>query len=320
MNKNERTYSSGEPHSALAWGAQPRSAFFQLTLLVLTLCVATSPAADRRSATIDSGGRRITSANYTIHSSIGGIGGMSSVVVPSEVARHGYIGQLFEVTNVVVTATPATVNEGATSQLDGFASFDDGTVGIIPGASVGWTQPAYPLSSISVLGVATATNVFVTTNTVVAGYCYSMTGTGTVQVVDSDPDNWGIYAGDVVPDWWQVQYFGLNDYNGLASVDPDSDGGNNLFEYTTGTVPTEWASAFALRIEAVAGQPGQKKLVFSPRWNDRTYIPQFTTDLTAGTYGTLTGTSTSDVGSERTVTDLNASESSKSYRIKITYP
>ena len=68
------------------------------------------------------------------------------------------------------------------------------------------------------------------------------------------------------------------------------------------------------------GQPDQRNLIFSPRLPDRTYTPQFRSDLLAGTWTTLTDIATSDDGDDRTVTDLSAVEPVKFYRIQITPP
>jgi hypothetical protein len=49
--------------------------------------------------------------------------------------------------------------------------------------------------------------------------------------------------GNGLPDWWELKYFGVltgTDPNG----DPDHDGASNLFEYLSGTNPTNAASSF----------------------------------------------------------------------------
>ena len=67
--------------------------------------------------------------------------------------------------------------------------------------------------------------------------------------------------------------------------------------------------------------PSLKRLVFSPRWCSRTYLPLFCTDLLAGTgWASMTSNSTSDNGSERTVTDLDPAGNGKFYRIQISVP
>ena len=136
-------------------------------------------------------------------------------------------------------------------------------------------------------------------------------------VVDSD--------GDGIPDWWTAQYFGhssgqSNDLS-RASDDASGSGQNNLFKYVAGLDPTNIASVFRLSIENVFGEPTQKRLVFSPRWADRTYEVLFSTNLIGGSFWTnVTDTVTGDSGSERAVTDLGAAEKAKFYRVRITAP
>ena len=64
--------------------------------------------------TTDGGGERATSAAYTNEGSAGGIMGVSTVAAPAETAKHGYIGQLYDVTGLTLTSASPTVNETAT--------------------------------------------------------------------------------------------------------------------------------------------------------------------------------------------------------------
>jgi 1,4-alpha-glucan branching enzyme len=94
----------------------------------------------------------------------------------------------------------------------------------------------------------------VTTNTVVHTYA---AGTNTVTLIVSGPSGVGT---NVQPDYvvvspyvptpfenWQVQYFGTtNNPDAASSADPDGDGQNNMAEFTSGTNPTNNASAFRI--------------------------------------------------------------------------
>jgi hypothetical protein len=280
-------------------------------------------AATLVTSSVDGGGQRATSASYTMDGSMGGIAGISTVASPPETVKAGYIGQLTEVASLTVTGAPTSVNEGATSQLSGMATLDDATVVALAGADVNWSSPGvpYPLSGINASGLATAALVYQNTPATVNGYYLGMTSNTTVQVLDSNPDNYGIYAADNIPDWWQVQYFGLNNPNGVGSADADGTGQNNLFKYVAGLDPTNAASVFKLRIENVVGQPNQKKLTFLPWASARTYTPEFRTDLTVGAYATLAGYSGPTTNAtEVSISDQNATQASKFYRIRITYP
>jgi hypothetical protein len=188
---------------------------------------------------------------------------------------------------------------------------------------VNWSSPGvpYPLSGINASGVATATNVYQNTPATVYGYYLGVTSNTLVRVLDSNPDNYGIYASDNIPDWWQVQFFGLNNPNGVGSADADGTGQNNLFKYVAGLDPTNPASVFVLKIASVNGQPNQKNLIFNPEVGGRIYTPQFRTNLVSGSWATLTGIGgpTTNVN-QVTVTDLGATQTQKFYRVDISLP
>ena len=131
-------------------------------------------------------------------------------------------------------------------------------------------------------------------------------------MLNVQPDNFGSYAGDGLDDSWQNQYFGLNNPDAGPLKDPDGDGQDNRFEFTAGIVPTDAMSRFLLRIEPVAGQPAQKRLVFSPCFDGRTYNILTSTTLATDSWSALTGGSVSDNGNERAVTDPNASAVARS--------
>ena len=101
---------------------------------------------------------------------------------------------------------------------------------------------------------------------------------------------------------------------------PDADGQTNAFEFTAGLIPDNPASRFTLSIAPVAGQPTQRKLTFSPLVAGRSYTVKFRPDLTTGAWTTLTGSTQSDAGAERTITDLSASGAVKFYDVQITRP
>src|SRR5450631_1051570 len=88
--------------------------------------------------TIDAGGKRATSASYTNDGSAGGVTGISTVAAPSETAKHGYVGQLYDVTGLVVSGAPS-VNETATLQLAAAQFLDDTTTLAVSGSSVTWS-------------------------------------------------------------------------------------------------------------------------------------------------------------------------------------
>ena len=295
--------------------------------LTFLLLPATALAQSRGSAacslaaeTADRGGARSASAAYTNDGSAGGITGISSVAAPAETARHGYIGQLYEVTALQLTATPASVNEGSTTQLSAAQLLDDTTTIVLPPASVAWSVLSGPLSGISAGGLATAAPVYQNTTATAQGLFAGLAGTVNLTVLNVLPDNYSPFAGDGLPDDWQQQFFAASPASAAPLLDPDGDGQNNRFEYTAGLIPTTAASRFSLDIQPVPGQPGQKRLIFSPRLTDRTYTVQSATNLAAGPWLNLTSATASDAGTIRTITDTAATGPGKSYRVQIQKP
>jgi hypothetical protein len=132
-------------------------------------------------------------------------------------------------------------------------------------------------------------------------------------------------VGDGIPDQWRAQYFGgdgsTTNSLSCATCDRTGTGQNNRFKYTAGLDPTNPASVFVLKIASVTGQPNQKNLVFNPVASGRTYTTEYRTNLVTRLYMNLAGYSGPTTnGNEVTVTDLNALEKGKFYRIKISLP
>jgi len=298
-------------------------------LFLAALLPATAHAGPRTSAaysiltdTADAGGKRATSASYTNDGSLGGVAGLSTVAAPAETAKHGYIGQLYDVTGLVLNSTPTTVNEGGTLPLSAAQLLDDATTLAVPAASVAWSVAAGPLTGINASGVATAGLVYQNTAATAQGNYSTYTSTLALTVLNVNLDNFGAYAGDTLDDAWQVQYFGQPpNANAGPTVDSDNDGHTNAFEYTAGLIPTDADSVFRLRLEKVPGQPGQKHVIFSPRFPDRTYTVRAKASLlSVGTGTPITGSAPSDAGTERTITDLSATGAAKFYQVEIAKP
>jgi hypothetical protein len=267
-------------------------------------------------STIDGGGQRATSANYTMDGSVGGIGGISIVASPPETLKAGYIGQLTEVVSLTATGTPATVNQGATSQLTGTATLDDTTVTTLTGSDITWGIVTYPFQSVNGNGLLTAVaNVYASPVGTVYGSYLGGIGSASVQVL-------GPYASSGIADSWLVQYFGMPpNLNAAPTADADGTGQNNLFKYIAGLDPTNAASRFVLTIASVPGQPSQKALTWTPLAAARTYTPEYQTNLVDGAYTILTTyTGPTTNSTQVAVTDTNATQVSKFYRIRITYP
>lgn len=267
----------------------------------------------------DGGGRRSSSAAYRNDASIGGIGGISTVVAPARTAKHGYAGQLTEITNIVVSANPTNVDEGSTRQLAARLSYDDGTITPVAAAAVSWGVVNGPLSGVSAGGLVSAANVYQNTPATVRGASGGYSNTLGLLVINTGIDDFSSYAGDGIDDAWQVQYFGLDNSNAKPGLDPDGDGQTNFFEYVATTIPTDGASRFRLGISNVVGQPLRKAITFSPRAGSRLYTVEGRARVDSGPFLTVTGL-VSDAGNIRTVTDTNAVDTNKFYRVRIEFP
>lgn len=288
-------------------------------LLAATVCFAgprTSASYSISTDSADSGGARTTSANYTHDASAGGLGGLSSAAAPAETARAGYVGQLYEVVSVQVTASPASMNEGTTLQLSASATLDDGsTLGALA-SSVAWSIVNGPISGVSGAGVVTAGNVYQDTSATVQGRYWGTMSTQDLTVLNVGSDDFGIYAGDGIADSWQVQYFGSNNPKAAPNAISDGSGLTNLFKYTAGLIPNNASSTFTFYTLPAAGQPSQRDITFGPAFADRQYTIQFSTDLT--TWSNLSGPFAGNNGTE-TVTDAGAG-SRKFYRVQVIKP
>ena len=259
----------------------------------LLMLLVTSTFAASVISTIDGGGGRSTSASYVNNGRVGGIAGISTVASPPETVRAGYIGQLTEVVSLAATGTPATVNQGATSQLTGMATLDDATVTMLTGGDIAWGVVTYPFQSVDNNGVLTAVaNVYAAPVGTVNGLYLGATSSASVQVL-------GPYANAGIPDSWFVQYFGIptnSNPNAAPTADADGDGVSNLHEYLAGVDPTNSASVPLLNITAVQGASATQMKA----------IIQWTTDVLSDSevmYGTSRSTATNVVSVAGNVTN-----------------
>ena len=290
------------------------------SLIVLaSTCINASPrlSADYSTVTetISAGGSRSTSASYTNYGSLGEVAGICTVTAPAETAKSGYIGQLYEVTGLQLAASPLTISETGARQLGASQLLDDGSTLAVPAASITWAVQSGPLTGISSSGLATASTVGQDSAAVVQGSYLGNNGTLGLTVLDTIIDNFGTYPSDGIPDSWQLQYFGSNNPLAAPNADATGSGQNNLFKYIAGLNPTDRTSRF---VTAVGPASSSHTITFSPRLTDRSYTVQFSTNLTD--WLPLTGASTQDNGQTRTVTDPDATATTKFYRVQVSYP
>lgn len=158
-----------------------------------------------------SGGGISTSASYSMTASLGCIGGSST---GGTVCNSGGGPTAQPGTAKALRLTvPVSVNENAAGQLGGTATMDDDTATPLAGSDINWSSPSWPILSITTSGVVSTAVVYTDTVSTVSGQYLGNNDSAGLLVRDSLPDNYGSYAGDGLPDWWQIQYFGMNNSN-----------------------------------------------------------------------------------------------------------
>ena len=267
---------------------------------------------------IDGGGRHVGSANYSMDGSVGGIVGNSSAASLAVTAKQGYAAGLVEIAGLTLSA-PLSMPEGSSGAMCGFARLDDGSWVRFEGNEVAWSAATYPLANISGAGTVTAGMVYEDAYGIVTGTVGGICAPASILVTDSLPDNFGQYAGDGLPDSWQTKYYGTNNANAGPAVDLFGTGDNH-FKYVAGLNPTNPASCFSLKIAMIPNQVNGRTITFSPCWSNRTYQVECRTNLVEGGFGLLEPSGYFDNGAERTVTDPDAGQPAKFYRVRINCP
>jgi len=194
----------------------------------------------------DHGGLTGGSQHYRVNSSLsaGGVASSSRYIT-----RSGFVGQLSEmalqVTALGMTlAAPAlTLDEAGNLQLNASLTNSDATATPLDPGSVTWSVQSGPISTISPAGLATAAHVYQDTFAVVRGAYQNFSATLAITIHNTGNDDFAAYAGDGLPDLWQLQNFGENGMQGGPTSDADRDGLNNLLEYAFGTNPNQPTTA-----------------------------------------------------------------------------
>jgi len=188
--------------------------------------------------TIDGGGATGSSTHYTINGSTApGAAGASA----NYALRSGYAGQLMDLVGIAIDepSSPMTTPESGTLQLTVSAIYDDATKTVVSANDLTWSVQSGPLAGIDSLGLATANPVYQDSSAMVQVVSGNFSDGLSLTVLETIPDNFGLYAADGLPDAWQAQYFGQNGLNAGPNDNFDGDGLNNLQEFAFGTDPTE---------------------------------------------------------------------------------
>jgi hypothetical protein len=287
--------------------------------VVCSLAVSTAVAAVVSSPqTLDSGGQRSSVGGVVVDQSIGGVVGIATAASPEETLRHGYVGQLTDVKSLSVVPLAPDVDEGDSQALSGRAVMDDDSVTMLDGDEMSWSIAVFPLLSISTSGVATATNVYEDTTASVTGSYMAVEGEGSFIVVDVDDDNFGTYAGDGLPDGWQVGYFGIGNPEGGPTHNVDLDPFDNTGEWIADTIPTDSNSFFF--VTSISNAVPDDMAVSFESSSSRRYSLEVTTNLMAYTWVPVPGqTNLPGIDAETWLTETNVPVAGL-YRVIVSVP
>lgn len=291
--------------------------FFGLCLSAVA-ATRTGTTARVTTETFDAGGGRLSGgASIVVDAGIGEFSGIASGVSTSALSKNGYVGQLTDLTDLQVSAFPTTVAEGASRQLAAAAAYDDGTLDANP-MQPDWSVASGPLASVDSGGLALASNVYQDTSAAAQGILDGLTGRVTLLVLNTNSDDFGLYAMDGLDDSWQVGYFGVGNTNAAPDLDVDGDGFDNLGEYIADTVPTNLFSF--LRIIAMSNQPAAR-LVLVPSSPNRAYALDAAPDLLSGPWSPVPGqTNVPGTGSILAMPDTGVPPPTAHYRVRAMIP
>lgn len=176
-------------------------------------------------------------------------------------------------------------------------------LGISPGA-VSWTPGENPLFSLTSAGQAVTKKVLREASEDISFALGSYTATASVTVRDSDPDNFGDFAGDGLEDDWQELYFGERSDLALPDLDPDADGFSNRFEYLARLDPLDAASTFHVRISKENAQSPSIAITFGPVAPDVQYTVKHKLRLEDAEYLPIVPQSVVNNADSRTISHL----------------
>lgn len=199
--------------------------------------------------TVEAGGGRSASQHYSQDGNFGSVGGVSAQVSPAgSVVKHGYVAQLHDVLALTITSATGEIMESSSGHLRAWWQMDDGSfISLMPDA-VTWAVLTGPVSAVDAAGQFTSETLFADASASIYARLSDLEGTLHFTVKNVNSDDFGSYAGDGLPDDWQVLYFGLENASGGPEADGDGDGYLNGWEYLAGTAPNDPQSYFKLKL------------------------------------------------------------------------
>lgn len=158
------------------WQKQHRaSGRLQLWMTTILFAVTVNSHAD-----FNAGSGRAVSGQITNDACISSIGGITEG--PDTENKSGFIGQIYDVSELLITATPSNVSSGGFSTLSFSALLDDSTVIILSPEEVSWDTPVFPIATITASGQLTASTVSSTTSGTVEAHYQNVSGKTSITV------------------------------------------------------------------------------------------------------------------------------------------
>lgn len=251
------------------------------------------------------------------------VSGVVSDVTGGVMAQNkgNLVGQLYDVDSVAVSASPATVDEGMTRQMDVMVTMDDATLLGVDASDVSWSETGAFLSGVDANGLVSA-------NLVYQNEAGQNVGGSYVGIVDADGfdltvvnvgvDDFGTYAGDGLDDDWQVGFFGTPpNANAAPGVNPDGDTSSNLTEFLGGFDPTDLDSFLQFTVTGKTGTTVDFEL--NKAIPGRTYRLMESGDL-ATPFTEVGNFTVPGVEAPKAVQDTGAPVGMNYYRIEISKP
>jgi hypothetical protein len=266
---------------------------------------------------LGAGGGGGAAAQYDAQSHVGGAVGLAAGGSPACTLKHGFVGGIYEVTGLSLTASPESLPENGTREVSASAVLDDDTRLVLADSDPDWTVDGWPLVAVSPSGVVTAGTVYASTSGTVRASYDGQSNSLILAVINVGNDDFQTYAGDGLPDGWQVGWFGIDNPSAGPDVDVEGDGHNNLEEYVADTDPTDPSSY--LCIMAISNAAGT--WVRFPSSAQREYSLLRRVSLDEGNWLPVAGmTNVDGVGGAQWLQDTNAAGSARYYRVRVQIP
>ena len=288
-----------------------------LSSLLFAAAAASVLRADETALTtsaVDAGGGFSSGDAVEINGSLGGFGGVSGDAELTATSRAGFTGQIYDPVRVAITPGSAELSENVIVDFTGQVVCDDDT--ILAGEPVTWFTGSNLLSVSTDGRVAAAATLPGSFSALLTATAAGVSGTALLTVTDTSPDDYGDYAGDGLPDQWQIQFFGDGNREAKPENDPDQDGQDNRTEYLAGTDPTDPGSLLRLFF-STDSPPGTRLMQFSPFLPNRQYRLESSFSLDSGWTESPGSATEAPTPGHGMISDQSGPDQRKFYRLKI---